>query len=1500
MNSGPASTADPTTTAARAADGFPATVEQAKIWLACRREPDSARYTIPVDLEFDGSVDVEALRLAVADLVAAHPQLRSRFEVVDDQLTRVVEANATVPFADLRLPGAYDRAEALRTAARLAERPLDTATAPLLRADLLHHDDAALLMVTVHHIVADAHSMYLLVDRLLAAYRRRLAGEEPQPAPAAATAETTAATAAVSGPADPYWERLLAGGPQALAPLPDLVRATDTAGPGGWAERALGPERFAALREFAARERVSPAMVLLSAWSLLLLAWSAEDDGVLGMPFAGRDLPGSEQEIGLFTRVLPIRVGFDRDAGFRDFLGSVRNQVLDSMEELAVTAESGRDIRLPADLAFQSVFLYQPGTTEQWRLPGAEVRVVRHEAAGAKFDLSLAAVELDGGLVLSVDYDAALYHPATGELMAAQLDALLAGLTDDPERSCAALLAALGPQAVTSGAAPAAPEARHRAATVAELVLEQAERFPDAVAIRHGAAAVRYRELVQRASRCAHRLRAEGVRTDDTVAVLLPPGADTLVTLLAISLAGAAYLPLDPAYPEAQLRLILADARPRLLVTAAAADDAAAGRLADDAVATLGVDLLLAESRWFPVRPPRTGANPDTAFNVLYTSGSTGRPKGVVLPHAGVLRLMHRPDFVPIDRTDVVSHLSPLNFDGATYEIWAALTHGACLVVLDRELVLSPVELRDAVRRYGVTTLLVTTPLLNRLIEDAPDLLQSLRRVYFGGELISVPHIERALRWGRPGTLLHSYGPTENSFTSSWFPIRELPPGARTLPIGTPVPDTRLHVVFEGSTVPVPPYVPGELLLGGAGVARGYLGDPRRTAERFVPDPFTEDSATGGRLYRTGDRVRWAADGQLEFIGRTDNQVKIRSQRVELGEVESALRAHPAVRAAFVTSRRNGRGEKEIVGYLVPAEPGSLPGIREHLRRTLPQFAVPTHLVTVDELPLTANGKIDRRRLPEPGPGAESGAGTAAEDQVRPRPQPTTSPTTSPTTPSDGVRAAWREVLGHTAFADDDNFFDVGGHSLLLFRLQSVLRRLTGDTPGMGQLLRHTTVRAQARLLGGEPAGRADQSSPATGPAGYGHRPTAADEPIAVIGMAGRFAGAPDLDAYWRNLTQGADCFSNGPGQVVTDLPDGTSRVARWGLLADGGDFDAELLGFTAQDVADGDPQQGVLHEVLWAAVEDASLRLSDISRRTSLYAGCSRVLGTPEDARVDDVVNADPTFVASRFAYLHDLWGEALMLDTACSTSLYAVHLACRALQAGTSDYALAAGVSLDASSDGSYRYRPGFLYARDGVCRPFDRRATGTVGGFGAGAVLLRRLSDAVRDGDPVYAVIPGSAVNNDGRARVGYSAPGVEGQARVVREALAAAGVTGADVGYVEAHGTGTRLGDAIEATALGEALGPDGPAVALGSVKASIGHCNTAAGVAGLIKAVLAVHHGYLPSTPNVGEPIEELPDRISLLTDGRPWLPDRPRTAGVSSFGVGGTNAHVIVQQYQGV
>ncbi|MCP3803142.1 polyketide synthase [Allokutzneria sp. A3M-2-11 16] len=398
------------------------------------------------------------------------------------------------------------------------------------------------------------------------------------------------------------------------------------------------------------------------------------------------------------------------------------------------------------------------------------------------------------------------------------------------------------------------------------------------------------------------------------------------------------------------------------------------------------------------------------------------------------------------------------------------------------------------------------------------------------------------------------------------------------------------------------------------------------------------------------------------------------------------------------------------------------------------------------------------------------------------------------------------------------------------------------------------------------------------------------DDAVAIIGMGGRFAKSPDVAAFWDNLVAGRDCLSRDPVPEVEDLGEGTLRVRSWGTAPDRDRYDTDLVGLDGLD-----PQHGILYEACWQAVEDASLRISAIGPRTAVYAGCARTKHIPR-AAFDEVANVDPTFAGPHFSYLRDLWGESIMIDSACATSTVAVHLACQSLRLRACDYAIAGAVAIQDDNDGSYLRPPRSINSTEGICRPFDRASTGVVPGDGAGAVLLRRFSDALADGDPIHAVITASVVDNDGRTKPGFTIPGVDGKVRVVRSALAMARLTGADIGYVEAHGVGIPMNDQIEATALTEALGTEGPPVAIGSVKATVGHCDTAAGMAGLIKTALALREGFLPATPNTADPIDEIAkvDRFHILPEGRAW--PGPRRAGLMSAGIGGTNAFLILEQ----
>ncbi|MGW4522092.1 non-ribosomal peptide synthetase [Amycolatopsis sp. NPDC004378] len=1133
----------------------PATAEQAEVWLAMQREPESARFTIPLDLEFTPGADVAVLRAALADVVERHPNLRSAFRTEDGELVQVVHARPPVPFVEHRRPGRYDRAAALEWAAAVATQPFDLASEPLVRGTLLTADGGALFVLAVHHIVSDGWSQGILVRDLAHAYASRAAGNPPWAAPLPAETSTVDAPPAE---VTAYWTGLLADQPPSLAPIADLNRPGSVPGVAGFRESVLSGEVLDRVRAVARERLASPAVVVLSAWLTLLHAWSATADGTTGMLFASRT-PENEDRIDLLARVLPVRSKLDFGDSFATLVDRVRDQMLDSLEHSDVPSADLREIRRAGGAALidNSVFMYFPEEEQAWTVGGTTVRVVEHETAAGKYDLSLAALEGEAHIRLRVDHDTLVYRDSTAELLLAQLVKLLTDAVADPAASCGALVAACDPFVPARPATEREPVNR---VLLPDMVRRHAERRPDAVAVRYHDEVLTYAELVARAASVANWLRAEGAGAESLVALLLPPGPASVVFWLGTLMAGAAYVPLDPAYPDAQLQMVIDDARPRLVIGAPGFVE----RVRLPKCPIYLVDEALAEAARHPATPPEVEIDPASVFNVLYTSGSTGRPKGVVWPHSGFIRLLDRPDFVPLHHTDVVSQLSPLNFDGATYEVWGALTHGAELVIFDKELTLSPPELRTAFRERGITTLIVSTPLLNRLIEDVPDLFPGLRRVYFGGEIISVPHMEKALRWCAPGTLLHSYGPTENSFTTTWMPVTEIEEHTRTLPIGSVVPETDGYVVFDHATMrQAPRGVPGELLLGGTGVTRGYLGNPRETARRFIPDPYS--GVPGARLYRTGDRVRWLPDGRLEFIGRNDNQVKIRSQRVELGEVESALAAHASVEAAFVRVCLNSRGEKEIAAYVVFGPGGTVEELRRHAREVLPAFAVPRFLVPLDRMPLTPNGKIDRRRLPE------------VDAATQPAPVVPAAPVIAPVAATaestvDLVRAAWAELLEHDTFAMDDNFFDVGGHSLILVKLQAGLRSRFTSAPTIGDLLRHTTVRAQVALLTNvAPREAASPSAPVTAAPVVSRLPEVSPAPLPLGGrqvLAVSAAAEPVLAEARRQL---AEHLSRTPGLdlagVAATLDRGRERFPhRFAVVAD--DVAEAVAGLRAGGVA--------------------------------------------------------------------------------------------------------------------------------------------------------------------------------------------------------------------------------------------------------------------------------------------------------------------------------------------
>ncbi|HVR99873.1 MAG TPA: amino acid adenylation domain-containing protein, partial [Thermoanaerobaculia bacterium] len=1011
---------------------------------------------------------------------------------------------------------------------------------------------------------------------------------------------------------------------------------------------------------------------------------------------------------------------------------------------------------------------------------------------------------------------------------------------------------------------------------VTGLVERWGRELPDAPAVVDAAGlTLTYGELTDRASRLAGRLRDLGVGPESFVAVLIDRSVDLLVGQLGVLKAGAAYLSLDPSHPAERLAFMLEETAAPVVLT----QEALLPRLAGTQARVLCLDRDRDEIA-LRAPLPLLEVEPEHLSYVIYTSGSTGRPKGVQTTHRGLLNLLRwdlrAQDTGPGDHRAL---LSSLGFDASVWDIWAPLASGSTLHLPAEETRLDPYRLAGWMAEREITVSFMPTPLTEPLITGGAR-VPSLRRLLVGGDrLVLHPDPECGF------ALINTYGPAEASVVTSAGHSPVSPEGSAVPTLGRPLDGLRVYLL-DRSLQPVPPGVAGELFVGGPALARGYLGDPGRTAERFLPDPW----GTGERLYRSGDLCRLTPEGEIEFLGRADHQVKIRGQRIEPGEIEATLLEMPGVREAVVMVR-----EQRLVAYVVGD--ADVDALRRSLRERLPAAMVPSAFVTLEAMPLTPNSKVDRKALPAPA-----------------RVSSTPLPEEGRSALEEALAGIWCEVLEVPRVGVEENFFDLGGHSLLLTRVQALLRDRLDREVSLLDLLTHTTVRSLARhlepgLVVVEPAPLRAAGTRAPGSGGVGA--------VAIVGLAGRFPGAPGIKPLWENLRDGVASIARFSDEelAASGVPAEVRRNPRYVPAAgtlDGVElFDAGFFGYSPREAELLDPQQRLFLECAWEALEDAGYDSLRVPGPVGVFAslGHSRylhqILASADPAGgLQLLLGNDKDFLSTRVSYKLDLAGPSMTVQTACSSSLVAAHLACQNLLLGTCDMALAGGVTINLPQRAGYLYEEGSIASPDGHTRAFDAEARGTVAGSGAGLVVLKRLEDALADGDTIHAVLLGSAVNNDGGSgKAGYTAPSVAGQAAVISAALAAAGVSPESISYVEAHGTATPLGDPIEVAALTQAFRRQTSRTGfclLGSVKTNVGHLDAAAGVTGLIKAVLALEHRQIPPslhfrTPNPVIDFAASPFRVAdRLTD---WpVNGEPRRAGVSAFGIGGTNVHAVLEE----
>jgi len=1511
LASGPCA-APPAITRHRAEDEpLPLSFAQERLWVLDRLALRPTAYLLHYFADLSGPLAPDLLGRALAEVARRHEVLRTCYPSRDGspRVQLLPAPRAFLPVVDLRgLAGGRHGADAaagetLRLALAATQRSFDLGSDLPWRACVVRQGEASwTLLLSLHHIVSDAWSRELLVRELLAIYsalRRGAAAALPELAVQYADFalwQRRYLRGEILESLLGYWRRQLEGCHAAELPT-DRARPAAPSHRGAGLTFLLPPSLHGEIRGLAQHHLATPFMVLLTALDAILYRYSGHGDVAVGSPIANRHHLQLEPLLGFFVNMLVLRVRLDRGDSFQQALARARQVALEAyahqdlpFEKLLDELPLSRDLRRQP--LFQVVFAFQHAAAAPPELAELHPRPLALDSVNAKFELSLLIESREGETAGVFEYATDLFDRTTIARLRGHWEALLRGAAAAPAVPLADLPLLSPPEAHQLEREWNSPASRDEPSCAHQLIAEQARRTPRGTAISWAGGELSFGELERRANRLARRLRRHGVGAESIVALHLRRSPALVIAMLAVWKAGGAYLPLDLDHPPAQRLWRLGHAGCRVVLA-----QHGAGGLAVPA----GVEWIddWIETAAEPSESPRDDTAPaplavaQNLAYVLFTSGTTGEPKGVMISHAALCNyLRFSAGFYRVAAGGLGAPVhSPLGFDLTVTALLTPLAAGASVVLLPEEHGLEALS-RGLLDHPGFSLVKLTPAhleLLRWLI--APEQTAGRAACFvIGGEALRAETIAW-LRELAPGSrLINEYGPTETVVGCAVYEVPgDGPPAPGVVPIGKPIAATTLHVVDPALHL-APLGALGELLIGGAGVGRGYLGRPDLTAERFVPDPFS--ATPGARLYRSGDLGRRRSDGILVYVGRRDSQVKIRGHRVELEEVEAALAQHPRLRAAAVAAFPSRAGHLELAAFAVPldGEPPAPEELRGFLAARLPAAMVPAAYVLLPDLPLTRNGKVDRARLPRPAEPPELEAN-----------------------PPDGavageVAALWRQVLRRDAVGTEENFFDLGGNSLLLVELQERLRRRFGREISAIDLFQHPTVASQAALV-------ATAGTPS--PAPLARPPWQVDHDVAIIGLAGRFPGADTVAELWQNLRAGRETIRSFSRQELAAAGVDAALLGRPDYVAAGGElagvelFDADFFGMSPREAELTDPQQRLMLELAWSALEDAGYAPGVGARRVGVFAGSSlnrywfQLAGRPDLAAGHEmqlVLSNDKDFLASRISYKLNFTGPSVAVQTACSSSLVAVHAACRSLLQGECAMALAGGVAIRLPQRAGYVYQEGGIASPDGHCRPFSALAQGTVSGNGLGLVVLKRLADAVADGDCIRAVIKGSAVNNDGALKVGYAAPGVDGQAQVIAEALAAAGVAADSLSYVEAHGTGTALGDPVEVAALSRALGgarATPGSCALGSIKSNIGHLDAAAGIAGLIKTVLALQHRELPPTLHCEPPnpaIDFAAGPLRLLPTLGEWRSTGPLRAGVSSFGIGGTNAHVIVEE----
>ena len=1484
---------------------LPLSYAQQRIWFLDRLNENSSQYMLYSGLNIKGTLNYDVLLKSFNTIIERHESLRTSFFEEDGLPVQTIVDGVGIelPFISLvEKPLENRRQEAMVLAKEEISYPFDLSKAPLIRGKLLQIEkDEYILILAAHHIVFDGWSFKILLKELEILYNSYLQNEN-YVLPELKISYSDYACWQIDRYKENsiqkqlvYWKEKL-GGKLPVLELPfSKQRPTVQTYKGSNFRCSLSDELSRKLKKGAEQEGATLYMILLAAFKVLLFKYTGQEDIIIGSPVANRNRSELEPLIGFFTNNLVIRTAFNGNSSFRELLRNVRNVTLEAYSNQDVPFEKiVEELNLERDMSrnplFQMFFSLQDTPVRSASLSGMSISSIDIEGDTARFDLSVDINDSGSGLEVNFEFNTDLFDEDSIKRMAGHYTYLLENLTANFETQIKKFDILSSEESKTLLEGWNNTRVDFESDLWIRLFENKVSNNPRAIAVVKGDRQLSYGDLDTRANQLANYLVSLGVGPETIVGIYMERSIDMLTALVGVHKSGGAYLPMDPVFPKDRLEFMLDNAQVPIILT---------DSIIKDTLPLNKAKIICISEQWKEIseqstEKPENRATLDNLAYVIYTSGSTGNPKGVQIEHRALTNfLLSMGTSTNICEKDRLLAVTTLSFDIAGLEMLLPLVTGASVVIAGRDEVIDGEKLISLMDKHNIS-IMQATPATWRMLVEAHWQGSSKLKILCGGE--ALPRDLANELMDRCSCMWNVYGPTE---TTIWSTMMRMDSNVGPVSIGKPISNTTVYIL-DNEMKPTPVGVPGELYIGGAGLARGYLKLPELTREKFISNPFS--SQEGSKLYKTGDIVRFMPDGNIEFVGRGDHQVKIRGFRIELGEIETLLNKNPLISQSVVVCKEIFTGEKALIAYVIPkTKETDTVSLRAYLRESLPDYMIPSYFVKLDSFPMTPNNKIDRKALPIP----EKSAYGANSHMIQPSNEVQKT-----------VADIWKEVLGRETIGLNENFFDLGGHSLLLAKVRSKISKTMNIDLQVMDLFKYPTVNTLSEYLEqrlGKKIAVIDNKKSMT------KTTSSQSNDIAVIGMSARVPGAKSIDEFWSNLCQGKESITRFSDQeiiaegIAPELLKKPEYVKAWGVLEDADKFDAQFFGFNPREAEILDPQQRIFLEEAWKALEDAGCDSERFSGAIGTFASVGMntyIKNLTEDNEIGNVannyqimINNDKDFLATRVAYKLNLEGPGLTVQTACSSSMVAVHLACRSLLNKECDMALAGGVSIRLPQKTGYMYQEGMILSPDGHCRAFDEKAKGTVGGNGAGVVVLKRLEEAIEQGDNICAVIKATAVNNDGSLKVGYTAPRIEGEAGVIAKAQELAGVSPETITYIEAHGTGTPMGDPIEIEALEKVFSENTDKkkyCAVGSVKTNIGHLDAASGVIGLIKTVLAIKNGKIPPSLNFDKPNPKCNfenGHFYVNAKLSEWKTDgMPRRAGVSSFGIGGTNAHAVLEE----